>query len=204
MNELITIRIDGTNAEGRFLCRSAHEIEVAITHPYGGFSTTLDLISFGRGTEPEGLLGDEGLRSGQYLLRTLYKICQYLDENDEALAAGYREYRELHHEMVDGSDQIGDHFLAMVTGDLRERLNEGVIDRENYDRELSAFRISHSRYHERLYHLRTEFFRMHFARVNGPKDRPSESMFGRALEQQILDYLRRRHIDPERARIRRM
>lgn len=204
MNELITIRIDGATAEGRFLCRSAHTIEVEITHPYAGFSTTLELLSFGRATEPEGLLGDEGLRSGQYLLRTLYKVCQHLDENDDALAAGYAEYRQLHHEMVDGSDQIGDHFLAMVSEDLRERLSEGAIDREQYERELSAFRISHSRYHERLYHLRTEFFRMHFAAAYGPTKFVFESMFGRALEQQVLDYLRRRHSDPERARIRRL
>lgn len=205
MNELIAIRADGAMAEGRFLCRSAYAIEVEIVFPYTGFSTSLELLSFGRGTEPEGLLGDEGLRSGQYLLRTLYKICQYLDENDEALAEGYREYRQLHHELVDGGDKIGDHFLAMVSEDLRDRLTEGAIDREQYDRELSSFRVAHSRYHERLYHLRTEFFRMHFAQVDGRRAQPVlESSLGRGLEQQVLDYLRRRYIDPERARIRRL
>ena len=67
-----------------------------------------------------------------------------------------------------------------------------------------SFRLSHSRQHEQLYHLRTEFFRMHFAAILGTPPGAFESALGRPLEQQVLEYLRRRYIDPERARIRRI
>jgi hypothetical protein len=204
VNELITIRANGAVAEGRFLCRSANAIDVAIVFPYEGFSMSFELVSFDRARGARGLSGEEGMRSARELLRILFKVCRHLDENDEALLAAYEEYRQLHTEIMSHGDTVNDHFLAMVTSELRERLARGEIDRSHYDRELAALRMSHSRLHERLYHLRTEFFRMHFAPVLGEQTiNGLESSLGRSLEGQILEYLRRRRIDPERARIRR-
>jgi hypothetical protein len=203
LNELVTIRVDGTTAEGRFLCRSANTIEIEITRPYSGFSMSFELVSFDRAQGPQGLLGDEGMRSASYLLKTLYQVCRHLDENDEVLAAAYEEYRQLHHEIVAGGDRISDHFLVMVIEDLRERRDRGEIDRQEYERELTGYRVAHSRHHERLYHLRTEFFRMNFGAEQGSPPSPFESALGRSLEHQVLEYLRRRRIDPDRARIRR-
>jgi hypothetical protein len=204
VNELVTIRVDGTTAEGRFLCRSANAIEIEITRPYSGFSMAFELVSFDRAQGPQGLLGDEGMRSASFLLKTLYQVCRHLDEKDEALLAAYEEYRQLHHEIVGGGDRISDHFLVMVIEDLRERLGRGELDRQQFERELNEYRVAHSRHHERLYHLRTEFFRMNFGAEQGAPPSPFESALGRWLEQQVLEYLRRRRIDPERARIRRI
>jgi hypothetical protein len=204
VDELVTIRIDGATAEGRFLCRSANAIDVEITYPYRGFSMSFELISFDRAQGPQGLLGEEGARSAQFLLKTLYALCRHLDENDEALASAFGEYRQLYHEIMAGTSRITDHFLAMVADELRDRLGRGEIDRQHYDHEIMSFRLSHSRQHEQLYHLRTEFFRLHFAAVLGDQPGAFESALGRPLEQQVLEYLRRRYIDPERARIRRI
>jgi hypothetical protein len=205
VNELVTIRVDGTVAEGRFLCRSANAIDIEICSPYEGFSMSFELVSFDRAQDPRGLLGDEGLRSARFVLRTLYAVCRHLDDHDEALASAYVEYRQLYREIIGGTDRMSDHFLAMLTEDLRQQLNDGQIDRAEYDRQLTSFRMSHSRLHEQLYHLRTEFFRMHFGGVLGARTpSPFESALGRPLEQQVLEYLRRRATDPERARIRRI
>ena len=173
MPDTITIEQGDNIIEGRFSYRSRGAIEVEIVTAIYPFRHSLTMF-VPQTRSKNGLLGEEGIVSGQRLLHQLYRLSRFLEKNRAELIAGYREY-----ETMIPKDGMTDWWLEMETKSLSAERNEGKIDAEQYRESLTSFEQSNHRYHLKIRALQNGFFEHLFPFKVEPD-----------LRRQVLDWLR--------------
>lgn len=179
IHEQVEVVVRGVTVRGHFLHRSPHAIEVGILEPHDGFSLWLHMTSYSRTGMPDGLNSSEGMTAGRKLLRDLYRAADYLDAHRAEVMNAYRQYTSLIAE-IHVPPLLDDERFTSFKTQMNEMHANGSLSDADYRRHMRQCRENHSRYHEQLWTVREEFFKLAF-----PFTIPAP------LQEQILAVLKR-------------
>lgn len=169
---------------GRFIYRSRRTIQVEITSGIYPFrlATTMYVPE---SRSPGGLLGGQGIASGENMLRVLDRISRFLEDNRLTLVDNYREFRGVV-KQVETAIGLSDYMFDMICRSLDMDLKSGKIDKEKYDREIAEAQERNGRYHRGYRAVEKEFFSRIF-----PLELPQD------LVHQILAWLNWQDVDAQ-------
>ena len=98
MSENITIVVDGTNVKGEIVQRSGSDIEVRITSPYQGISRGMHIPYFARVNPARDYRGPYGDETAVGLLKDLFLLGKFVEENTGILKTRLVEMDAAHRE----------------------------------------------------------------------------------------------------------
>lgn len=152
MSEIISITQGDQRVEGRFSYRSRGAIEVEITSAIYPFRFSITMY-VPRSRSADGLLGPEGIATGERILRQLNKLCRFIEKNRAELIAGYREYDQLI-----PKDGMSDWWLEMEMKALIAEREKGMLAPAVYRQSLDLLEQKNHEHHQRLRALQNGFF----------------------------------------------
>ena len=134
-NQLITVNIDGIEAQGKVHVWTALELVVEILYPYQGIKDDL-YVSTTAAQYRNFNTGDHGEIRSKEMLSHLYYLCKAIEENIDTLKSVVVEYTE-QHEVIDNilKTKTSECFRAynVELSDLEEFISNSHVDENSLD-----------------------------------------------------------------------
>ncbi|MCB5253292.1 MAG: hypothetical protein RBR69_07585 [Candidatus Cloacimonadaceae bacterium] len=94
--DIIKIKVDGVDVEGRFVLRERSEMKISIIKPYSGLlveSGHIPIVA----TQFMNYKEAYGEKKAMLMLQDMYRYCRYVHENREELRRNLKEYHPAIH-----------------------------------------------------------------------------------------------------------
>jgi hypothetical protein len=160
MSETMVVDVDGVRVEGE-VERSRRQIDLRIVSPYQGLRAGLHIAVFIPIPPAPDFTEAPGEAYAAQMLRELYQVGKYIEENKESLRERAKEFDAAIARLDPEKFLTEDNFRAFRRG-VRAQLRSGTIDIRSYERQLVQARKKRKAHKEEVWRLENEFFSANF------------------------------------------